>query len=144
DAERQLGATAIALGELQDLLVTSVCSHAPLDACHGRLPLVREKVALDDARVGLGDDCHAGGLAQESVAPLGHAVALSDHAMLHFACAGEAKTLLGPALGLHLGHFLSFSKGYVRRSRQCPLGQPAGRRGLIAMPPRPRKSWGKL
>src|SRR5262249_52009545 len=44
DAERHLGAAAIAFGELQDLLVTSVCSHAPLDACHG-LPLVRKEVA---------------------------------------------------------------------------------------------------
>src|SRR5215813_12047920 len=41
DAERQLGATAVALGELEDLLVTGVGGHAPLDACHG-LPRVGE------------------------------------------------------------------------------------------------------
>src|SRR5229473_1748429 len=66
DAERSLGAAAIALGELEDLLVTSVCGHAPLDACHG-LPLVGEEVALDDARVGLRHQRHAGLLAQEPV-----------------------------------------------------------------------------
>src|SRR4029079_18631304 len=90
DAERRLGAAAIALGELQDLLVTSVCSHAPLDACHD-LPRVGEEVALDDARVGLGNHRHAGLLAQEAVAPLGHAVALADHPMLYFAGGREAK-----------------------------------------------------
>jgi hypothetical protein len=36
---------------------------------------------------------------------------LPRYAMLHFAGGREAKTLLGPALGLHLGHFCSFSKG---------------------------------
>src|SRR5260221_7604641 len=129
DAECRLGAAAIALGELQDLLVTSVCSHAPLYACHD-LPLVREEVALDDPGIWIGHDCHAGRLAQEAVAPLRHAVALAHDPMLHFAGCREAKTLLGPALGLHLGHFRSFSKGYDRQSRQCPLGQTAEERGL--------------
>src|SRR5476649_2658995 len=110
DTERRLGAAAIALGEFQDLLVTSVCRHAPLDACHD-LPLVRKEVALDDPGIRVRHDFHAGRLAQEAVAPLAHAVALARHPMLHFAGAGEAKTLLGPALGLHLGHFCSFSKG---------------------------------
>src|SRR3990167_7201755 len=109
-AERRLGVAAIALGELENLLVTSVCSHAPLDACHG-LPLVRKEVALDDPGVRLGHDGHPGRLAQEAVAPLAHAVTLAHDAMLHFAGGREAKTLLGPALGLHLGHFCSFSKG---------------------------------
>src|SRR4030095_12904564 len=138
DAERQLGAAAIALGELEDLLMTSVCSHAPLDACHG-LPLVRKEVALDDARVGLGHQGHAGLLAQEAVAPLGHAVAFADDAMLHFAGRREAKTLLGPALGLHLGHFRSFSKGYDWRPRQCPIRPGRRRTGLIAAVRGPRK-----
>jgi hypothetical protein len=31
--------------------------------------------------------------------------------MLHLAGGREAKTLLSPAFGLHLGHFCSFSKG---------------------------------
>src|SRR5882672_11092138 len=138
DAERQLGAAAIALGELEDLLVTSVCGHAPLDACHG-LPLVGEEVALDDARVGLRHQRHAGLLAQEAVAPLAHAVALADDAVLHLAGGREAKTLLGPALGLHLGHFRSFSKGYDRRPRQCPIRPGRRRRALIAAVPRSRK-----
>src|SRR5258708_15411001 len=105
DAERQTGAAAVALGELEDLLVTSVCRHAPLDACHG-LPLVRKEVALDDAGVGFRHQRHASLLAQEAVAPLAHAVALADHAVLHLAGAREATTLLGPAFGLHLGQFL--------------------------------------
>src|SRR5476649_1272141 len=110
DAERVLGTAAIALGELQNLLVTSVCSHAPLYACHG-LPLVREEVALDDARIRLGHDGHAGRLAEEAVTALRHAVALASDAVLDLAGGREAKTLLGPTLGLHLGHFCSFSKG---------------------------------
>src|SRR5262245_404916 len=131
DAERHLGAAAIALGKLEDLLVAGVGGHAPLDACHG-LPRVREEVALDDARVGLRHRRHAGVLAQKAVAPLAHAVALAHDPVLHLAGGREAKTLLGPALGLHLGHFRSFSKGYSRQPRQCPIWPGRQRRALIA------------
>src|SRR5262249_1811471 len=96
DAERHLGAAAVALGELQDLLVASVCGHAPLDACHG-LPLVRKEVALDDARIGLRHQRHAGLLAQEAIAPLAHAVALADDPVLNLAGGRETKALLGSA-----------------------------------------------
>src|SRR5260370_34665471 len=103
------------------------------------LPLVREEVALVDAAVGFRHQRHAGLLAQETVAPLGHAVALAGDAVFHFARRREAEALLGPALGLHLGHFRSFSKGYDRRPRQCPMGQAAEGRALIAAGLRPRQ-----
>src|SRR5260221_3808868 len=112
DAERILGAAAIALGELENLLVAGMGRYAPFYACHG-LPRVGEEVALDDARIRLGDDVHSGLLAQEAVAPLAHAVPLAGHAMFDLARGGEAKTLLSPGLGLHFGHFCSFSKGYA-------------------------------
>src|SRR5215831_16152783 len=51
----------------------------------------------------------------------------------------KRKRFLAPLLVFILGIFPSFSKGYDRQPRQCPLGQAAEGRGLIAMPREARK-----
>src|SRR5690348_11601983 len=88
---------------------------------------------------------HAAGAALHLLRALAHVVALVAVAGEHFAAAGDLESLLGPGLGLHLGHFLLLVGWAARRRLRsgwaCP-GPPANagpsrgrslRRRLIAV-----------
>jgi hypothetical protein len=64
---------------------------------------------LHDPGVGVAQDGRAALVAEHPGAPVDHAMPLASLGSPHLSFCSQAETLLGAALGLHFGHFASFS-----------------------------------
>ena len=90
--------------------MTGACGHAPMNTCHDgpSLTCVRQKVALDDAGIGIAGDPAAARRADHVLGALTHTVPLVGRVYTNLAAGRQAEPFLGSGLGLQLGHFSSF------------------------------------
>src|SRR5271156_1965840 len=134
DAVGGAAAPAIALGELEDLLVTGVSGNPAFDACQGSAPEIGH-VGQDELGV---TRLHRCGATSQSLT-LGRfadqPVALVAPVPLDFASGGTAEALLCAALRLQLGHLeIRLRPAAPRHAARRPF-----ERAYIAMPRHERK-----
>src|SRR4029078_7268085 len=127
DADRVLAAAVIALRLGPDPLVLGAGGHTPLDACHVSFSLLQAVggPGLHARRVGVGENLCAAVLADVLGVVADQPGALARDPMLDLAGRRELEALFDAALGLQLGHFLSFAPNeasYLNRH-----GSPFGR-----------------
>src|SRR5262245_17188886 len=74
-----------------------------------------EEMLQHFARLAVGQGLHAARTALHLLRALAHVVALVAVAGENLAAAGDLESLLGPGLGLHLGHFCLLKTGRQKR-----------------------------
>src|SRR6185295_16591377 len=131
DADGVLAAAVIALRLLEQPFVLGASGYAAFDACHGpaSLPQAVRGPGLDARRIGVGKDLGPTVLANIFGVVADQAVALARDTHLDLAGRRELEALFDAALGLQLGHFLSFARPaseFLNRH-----GSPFGRAVLV-------------
>src|SRR5579863_4482095 len=105
DAEARFRTAAIALRELQYLLVTGTPRHAALHMRHGLASEIGH-VGQNEAGIALAQDHRPARMALHLLRLRDEPVPLMRDTRLDLARGGAREALLGAALGLHLGHFI--------------------------------------
>src|SRR4029079_8226797 len=112
DANGVLAAAVIALRLVQNPLVLGAGGYTPFDACHLSASLLQavRGPGLHARHVGVCENFRAAVLADIFGVVADQPVALASDPMLDLAGRRELEALFDAALGLQLGHFLSFAR----------------------------------
>src|SRR6185437_458866 len=131
DADRVLAAAVIALRLVEDALVLGAGGYTPFDACHGTPSLLQAVggPGLHARRIGVGENLCAAVLADILGVVADQPVPLASDPMLDLAGRRELEALFDAALGLQLGHFLSFAR--LASEHLNRHGSPFGRAVLL-------------